>query len=131
MAHKVYNKPLIDKLGVKADSIVSVIGVEDKDFWKQLNERLNGMKEFGLKKNSDLIFFSADSDVELKKLKTLKDYLNPDGAIWVVSLKGKQAKIKDVGVIVAGKTAGLVDNKVVGFSGTHTALRLVIPLSRR
>ncbi|MEK7312271.1 MAG: DUF3052 family protein, partial [Chloroflexota bacterium] len=65
------------------------------------------------------------------KLKSLKGYLRKDGAIWVVSLKGKQAKIRDVQVIAAAKAAGLVDNKVVSFSETHTALRLVIPVALR
>jgi len=37
----------------------------------------------------------------------------------------------DVEVIDAAKAAGLVDNKVVSFSATHTALRLVIPVARR
>ena len=60
----------------------------------------------------------------------LKASLRPDGAIWVVSLKGKVARLKDVDVIAAAKAAGLVDNKVVGFSDTHTSLRLVIPVDR-
>jgi hypothetical protein len=34
-------------------------------------------------------------------------------------------------VIAAAKAAGLVDNKVVAFSETHTSLRLVIPIDRR
>jgi hypothetical protein len=68
---------------------------------------------------------------ELPQLARLKTYLVSNGAIWVVSLKGKAAKIKDVDVIAAAKAAGLVDNKVVSFSETHTALRLVIPVDRR
>lgn len=79
----------------------------------------------------DFIFYGADSKEELKKLKTLKSYLKPNGAIWVVSLKGAQARIKDVDVITAAKAVGLVDNKVVSFSETHTALRLVVPLVSR
>ena len=55
----------------------------------------------------------------------------PTGAIWVVSLKGKAARVKDVEVMRAGKAAGLVDNKVCGFSATHTALKLVIPVAAR
>jgi hypothetical protein len=31
----------------------------------------------------------------------------------------------------AGKTAGLVDVKVVGFSSTHSALKFVIPVKDR
>jgi len=45
------------------------------------------------------------------------------GAIWVVSRKGKAAAVKDIEVMAAAKAVGLVDNKVVGFSETLTALR--------
>jgi hypothetical protein len=48
-----------------------------------------------------------------------------------VSRKGKAATLRDVDVIEAAKAVGLVDNKVVSFSPTHTALRLVIPVARR
>jgi hypothetical protein len=34
-------------------------------------------------------------------------------------------------VMAAGKAAGLVDVKVVGFSSTHTAQKFVIPLKNR
>ena len=64
-------------------------------------------------------------------LKSLKRYLKDNGAIWVVSFKGKLARIKDVDVIAAARAAGLVDNKVVGFSETHTSLKLVIPRDKR
>jgi len=42
-----------------------------------------------------------------------------------------QKHIREIDVINAGKSAGLVDNKVARFSETHTALRLVIPLANR
>jgi hypothetical protein len=48
-----------------------------------------------------------------------------------VSRKGKAATLRDVEVMAAAKSAGLVDNKVVSFSATHTSLRLVIPVARR
>ena len=64
-------------------------------------------------------------------LESLAERLRPNGAIWVVSRKGKTATIRDVEVIDAAKAAGLVDNKVASFSATHTALRLVIPVERR
>jgi hypothetical protein len=130
MGHRVYDKSVIDKLGVKSDSRVAVLGVKDALFLRQLRERAPDMSN-RLRRNLDLIFFAADSPTELQKLERLKASLKPDGAIWVVSLKGKAARIKDVDVIAAAKSAGLVDNKVVGFSDTHTSLRLVIPVDRR
>jgi hypothetical protein len=124
-------RSLIDKLGVKPFHRISVIGVNDDAFWAQLINRAEDVVKGRLRKDSDLIFFGADSLPELQRLARLKTYLVSNGAIWVVSLKGKAAKIKDVDVIAAAKAAGLVDNKVVSFSETHTALRLVIPLSQR
>jgi hypothetical protein len=36
-------------------------------------------------------------------------------------------RVRDVDVMAAAREAGLVDTKVVAFSATHTALKLVIP----
>ena len=130
MGHRVYDKSVIDKLGVKPGSRVAVLGVKDEVFLKQVQERTPDVSN-RLRRNLDLIFLAADSPTELGNLERLKASLKPDGAIWVVSLKGKAARIKDVDVIAAAKAAGLVDNKVVGFSDTHTSLRLVIPVERR
>lgn len=126
----VSTRPLIDKLGVKPMSRVSVLGIDDESFWEQLQARTPDVSR-RLRNDSDVIFYAADSEAALKKLKSLQDHIRKDGAIWVVSLKGKRAKIRDVQVIAAAKAAGLVDNKVAAFSETHTALRLVIPVAMR
>jgi hypothetical protein len=122
---------VLDKLGVKPFHRISVIGVDDEAFRAQLIDRAADSVRGRLRKDSDLIFFAADSLSELQQLARLKTYLVSNGAIWVVSLKGKAARIKDVDVIAAAKAAGLVDNKVVAFSATHTSLRLVIPVNQR
>ena len=67
----------------------------------------------------------------MRKCRELKATLVPNGAIWVVHRKGKEATLRDIDVFAAGKAAGLVDNKVASFSATHTAERLVIPRSAR
>ncbi len=126
-----YPKSLLDKLGVKPDSQVAVLGVRDDVFRKQLRARAAHVSEGRLRKDLDLIFFAADSHADLKKLGRMKASIKRDGAIWVVSLKGKQARLRDVDVIAAAIEAGLVDTKVVGFSETHTSLKLVIPVARR
>jgi hypothetical protein len=128
---KVSTRPLLDKLGVKPFHRISVIGVNNDAFWRQLIDRAADTVKGRLRNDSDLIFVAADNLAELQQLPRLKTYLVANGAIWVVSLKGKAAKIRDVDVIAAAKAAGLVDNKVVSFSDTHTSLRLVIPVSQR
>jgi hypothetical protein len=130
-AHKDYShRALIDKLGVKPMARVTVLNINDETFMAQLRDRTPDISK-RLRKETDVIFYEANSEVELAKLETLKSYLKPDGAIWLVSLKGKQARIKDIQVIAAAKSAGLVDNKVAAFSETHTSLRLVIPRALR
>ena len=42
-----------------------------------------------------------------------------------------QKHICEADVMAAGKAAKLVDIKVVGFSETHSALKMVIPVARR
>ncbi len=124
-------RPLLDKLGVKPDDRVCVIRVADDAFRALLAARLESPPRARPAKNAALIFFGADSLDELERLPALRASLRPNGAIWVVSRKGKAATVKDIDVIAAAKHAGLVDNKVVAFSPTHTALRLVIPLALR
>ncbi len=124
------DRPLLDKLGVKAESRVAVIGIRDASFAAQLERRAADVSRGNAKQDSDLIFFDAETQKDLEELPSLRKSLKPNGAIWVVYPKGRQ-EIREIVVIAEAKRVGLVDNKVVRFSDTHTALRLVIPLSRR
>ncbi|MEW6684352.1 MAG: DUF3052 family protein [Nitrospirota bacterium] len=123
-------KSLIDKLGVKPGARVCVLGVQDEAVLDQLRQRTDQVTHKP-RPDADIIFYAADSLDALKSLTRLKASLKPDGAIWVVSLKGKQARIKDTDVMAVARDAGLVATKVVGFSDTHTALKLVIPKAKR
>lgn len=125
------HRSLLDKLGVKEFSKISVINMHERDFLELLQTRTPDIARTQPQKSSDLIFYGANSRQELRLLKSLRGSIKDNGAIWVVSFKGKLARIKDVDVIAAAKAAGLVDNKVVGFSETHTSLRLVIPRNKR
>jgi hypothetical protein len=130
-AEKIKNpKSLLDKLGVKAESKVVVLGVRDGAFLKQLEARLAKPAATRPAAGADIILFGVESREELKQLSRVKKWLQPAGAIWVVRPKGTPA-IKDADVIAAGKAAGLVDVKVAAFSSTHTAEKLVIPVQQR
>lgn len=130
-AEKIKNpKSLIDKLGIKPDSKVVVIGIHDAEFLQQLTNRTKSIIN-KIAGDLDFIFYAAESLHDLAKLSQLKNYLKKNGAIWVVSQKGRDANIKDTDVIQAAKEQDLVDIKVVSFSTTHTAIKLVIPLSKR
>ena len=128
---RVYTAPLLDKLGVKPGARVAIVGVDDSAFRAQLGDRTTDVSIGRPKKDTNLIFLAAETMDELMRIGRLQQSLRPNGAIWVVSRKGKARTISDVDVIDAAKAVGLVDNKVVSFSETHTAIRLVIPVARR
>jgi hypothetical protein len=116
-------KGRLDKIGVKPGMRAAVIGVADETFTAELAER--GALPVTELANLDLLFYAADSAEALARIGDLVPALAETGAIWVVSRKGKAATVKDVEVMAAARSFGLVDNKVVGFSETLTALRFV------
>jgi hypothetical protein len=123
-------KSLIDKLGVKAGMRISLVGLGDGDFRRDLASRTPDVAEGKAATDSDLIFLAADGAKDLDRMRALQKSIKPNGAIWVVYPKGQQ-HITEAGVFAAGKQAGLVDVKVASFSATHTALKFVIPVDRR
>lgn len=116
-------KGRLDKIGVKPGMRVAVLGVEDAT----LSAELAAIGAVPVKElaDLDLLFYGADSAEALAKIEGLVPLLSEKGALWVCSKKGKAATVKDVEVMAAAKSFGLVDNKVVGFSDTLTALRFV------
>jgi hypothetical protein len=128
---RVYTTPLLDKLGIRPGMRVALIGIEDEAIRPSLRDRTSDITEGWPRPDTDIVLFGADSTDDLAPLEELATRIRPNGAIWVVSRKGKEATLRDVEVIEAAKSAGLVDNKVASFSPTHTALRLVIPVARR
>ena len=125
-----YPRSLLDKLGVKPESRVAVLGVEDGSFSRDLKERSRDVSHGKPRKESDLIFFAAGSKGDLKRLKALRELIKSNGAIWVVWPKGQKALTEDH-VRAHGPEVGLVDVKVVSFSDTLSALKMVIPVSLR
>jgi len=124
------HRSLLDKLGVKPGQRITVLGVDDAAFLRDLAARAQDFQREAPQTGASLIFFGAENVKDLQRLKTLSRSIQRNGGIWVVYPKG-QKHIREADVRAAGKSAGLVDNKVCGFSGTHTALRFVIPLARR
>jgi hypothetical protein len=128
--HDYSHRSLLDKLGVKPGQKILILGVDDPAF---LNEIRSVSPMFAERKPAadlEIIFFGAEQKKDLGRLAPLRKAIVSNGAIWVIYPKG-QKDIREVDVIAAGKNAGLVDNKVVGFSATHTSLRFVIPLANR
>jgi hypothetical protein len=125
-----YPRGLLDKLGVKPGARVSVVGLDDPDFLGQLQGRGVDVSPKA-RKNSDLVFWAPRSRDELApRLKALRETIKPTGAVWVVWPKGQKA-LREDDVRAVGPTVGLVDVKVVSFSDTLSALKMMIPVKLR
>ena len=130
-ATKIQHPPSrLQKIGVKAGWRVSAIGVDDTAFLKELEDACSHLSIGRVLARSDAIFFGVTQEAELARLGKLKASLTPNGALWIVRPKGRP-EISERATMAAGKAAGLVDVKVVGFSPTHTAEKFVIPLAQR
>lgn len=123
-------KSLIDKLGVENGHQVSVIGVDDAGFLRDVEARAGTVARGRLKSGSDLVFLGATTTRDLGRMPRLVRAIRRDGAVWVVWKKGVPA-LKEDHVRAAALAAGLVDVKVASFSPTHSALKLVIPRAAR
>jgi hypothetical protein len=123
-------KTRVEKLGVKENAAVSLIGVFGKDFLDELSSCTKNVFAGKVGGAPDWIFFSADSSKDLAQVAKLAKSLQGAAALWVVYPKG-QKQITENDVLAAGRKAGLKDVKVVGFSPTHTALKFVIPVQHR
>lgn len=130
-ADRIQHPPLlIDKLDVKADSRVAILGLLDSGVLAQLRGRTSYVLQQSLAPGLNLIFLRAETPDALEQLDALEPFLRRDGAIWVIAPKGRRA-ISESTILNAGRSAGYVDVKVASFSATHTAHKFVIPKERR
>jgi hypothetical protein len=123
-------KTRLEKLGVKPNAAVSLIGNLDADFLAELRVQTKTVSNGKATTESEWIFFATDSSKDLSQVSKLAKSLKGAAALWIVYPKG-QKQITENDVIAAGRKSGLKDVKVVGFSSTHTALKFVIPLGKR
>jgi hypothetical protein len=113
-ADRIRNPPSrVDKLGVKPQSKVKLIGKYDEDFRRELANRGAVL----VKSKPDLAFLAVKQKDELVELAYLTD-----SPVWIVYPKG-QKSITENDVLAAGRAAGFSDIKVCAFSPTHTALK--------
>lgn len=126
MAEKDYShRALIDKLSVKEGSRVLVLGLDDPALLTELRARTDDCSVGSRKPNRDVILLGVESVDDLRKIENCRELLAPAGGLWIIYPKG-QKHITEKQVMAAGLATGMVDNKVISFSATHTGLRFVI-----
>ena len=123
-------KTRLEKLGIKPNAAVSLVGNVAADFLAELRAQTKNVSNEKVAADAEWIFFAADSAKDLSQVAKLAKSLKGAAALWIVYPKG-QKRIAENDVLAAGRKSGLKDVKVVGFSPTHTALKFVIPVEKR
>ena len=130
--YKIKNpRSLLDKLGVKPESRVAALSIDDRAFLSGLRARA-GQCSSAVQPGAsyDLLFFGASAKEELRRLKELRGSLRSSGALWVIWPKGRK-ELREDDVRAAALACKLVDVKVASFSETLSALKLMIPRDQR
>jgi len=126
-AHTILHpKSTVEKLGIKPGFNVAAVQMPDDSTMQDARKAAAAFAEDKALRGSDVIFFGAAAQAELKRIKKLLPSLAGSGALWIVYPKGRK-EITELQVIEAGRAAGLYDVKVVSYSPTHTALKFVRP----
>jgi hypothetical protein len=123
-------KRLIDKLDVKPNAKVWVLGIEDEALLAQLAERTTQLLRGRSASSCDVVFVGVESEAELDRIERAMKAMNDDGATWVVHRKGPTG-VADTTIFGRAKALGLTYTKVARVSETHTAEKLVLPVAAR
>jgi DUF3052 family protein len=123
-------KRLIDKLDVKPEAKVWLLGTIDQTLEAELSERTTRVARGRTASACDVVFVAVDSDAELDRIGRARAAIGDDGAIWVVHPKGPRG-VADTTIFARAKTLGLAYTKVARVSDTHTAEKLVLPRAAR
>jgi hypothetical protein len=114
----------IDKLNVKEGARVLVPGVKDAALLAEIRARTQHLSKNRKQRECDVILLGVESVADLGQIESCQALMAGAGGLWVIYPKGRK-DITEAQVRAAGLATGMVDNKVIGFSATHTGLRFV------
>lgn len=119
-------KPRLDKLDLKPGHSYQSWGEFDDAFAGELLGRAGDPGADPL----DCVFVRLNSQEDLPMLLDGREKIAPNGMVWAVWPKGRK-ELREDDIRNFALANGLVDVKVASFSGTLSALKLVIPLALR
>jgi hypothetical protein len=123
-------KRLIDKLDVKPDAKVWLLDIDDETLIEQLTERTIHLHRGRTASSCDVVFVGVETVKDLDRIAQGMTAMTDDGTIWVVHRKGPTG-VLDTTIFARAKALGLAYTKVARVSDTHTAEKLVRPVSAR
>lgn len=132
--HKVYNTPLLKKIGVKANDKILLLKAPD---WLCTLFSSDGYKYDSIPSGKDysIIWLFENKVIQMERqLKSLSKHIIPNGMIWFSWYKKASKMPTELNEDIIRDTAlrlDLVDVKVASVDDQWSALKLVIPIVKR
>lgn len=133
--HKVYNTPLLKKIGIKGDQANLLIHAPDNIIQIVQEDQIAFDKKLRPNTIYNLIWlFTNQLETMESTLSSYKKLIHKNGVIWISWYKKASKKPTELNEDIIRETAlalELVDVKVVSVDEQWSALKLVIPLNKR
>lgn len=126
-----YPRSRIEKLGIKPGQRVLLVGLDEPELEAELESRDCVIVRRETKTPVDAVMVLIDEPDKLPLIARYRKAISADGALWVIRPKGKNTPVTEAQARAAALRAELVDVKVVSFSDTLTAEKMVIPRAKR
>lgn len=126
-----YPRSRIEKLGIKPGQRVLLVGLEDEALEADLASRDCTVLRRETKTPVDVVMVLVDTPDKLRLIARYREAITPDGSLWVIRPKGKETPVTETQLREAALEADMVDVKVVAFSETLSAAKLMIPRAKR
>lgn len=81
----------LDKLGVKAGSVVMTVALTDEEFLDDMKGRGARIVTRAPKDGVEIVFYGAERREALDRLPRLSEAMRSNGALWVIRPKGQRA----------------------------------------
>jgi hypothetical protein len=129
-------KDVVDKLGITPGSAVLAAGAKrDADLVARARKKAGRSFARAAEKADVVLYWPATATHLTRELAALRERITESAGIWVISAKRGRERVGRPylgnDVIALGLAAGLVDNKVCSISESDTAIRFVVPRSKR
>jgi hypothetical protein len=124
------HRDVVDKLGIKPGSAVAFAAAPaelDPDLRERTLARA-GRDIASPDEPVDVVLIGADASTDVQRVLTeWRGRIDPAGGIWLLTPKrGQPGYVDQRELILAGPSAGVVDNKLCSVDDTTSAMRFVI-----
>jgi hypothetical protein len=125
------HRTLVEKLGVRPDERVEIVGDVGADLRRDVREVLGrGLVRSG-ELDGAIVLVESLEEAE-RTLDAYRERLRDKGYLWLITRKrGHEGYLNQMSLVPPAKRRGLIDNKTCSIDDERSGIRLVVPRALR